>query len=123
MGETLLVSGGGGSLELRFRALTRWFERLRGLLGTNREAAPVALVDCSSIHTFGMRYPLDVALVRSDGRVLRVGRSLPAGRVLSARGAWIALERPACPDAWMRAGEMVSLRLCDQPDGLQEGET
>lgn len=123
MVETLCVRGRGDRCpELRFRTLRGWAERLRGLLGTDELATPVALVDCSSIHTFGMRYPIDVALVRSDGRVLRSWRGLPPGRVLSSRGAWLALERPARAGAWVRAGETVALRFCGSGEGPREGE-
>lgn len=111
MCETLVVTGEGGTRELGFRSLRGWFGRLRGLLGTNSLALPVALVGCSSIHTFGMRYPLDVALVTRDGRVLAVWRGLPPGCVASARGSWVALERPARVGPWVSAGERVDLRF------------
>lgn len=111
MRETLCVTGENGTPTLGFRTLRGWFERLRGLLGTRSLAMPVALVGCSSIHTLGMRYPLDVALVTREGRVLAVWRGLPPGRIVSARGAWLALERPARIGSWVSRGETVTLRF------------
>ena len=48
---------------IELRVLNSWAERVRGLLATDADAAPVLLTRCGSIHTFGMRYPLDVAFV------------------------------------------------------------
>lgn len=106
--ETLYVDMGSGSGRIcRFRVLRRFGDRLRGLLGTDRSAEAVALVGCSSIHTFGMRYAIDVALVGEDGLVLKARRALPPGRVLASRGAWCALERPASPYPWMCEGDSL----------------
>ena len=51
---------------LEVAVLSTWRERLRGLLGTGPDAGPVMLALCSSVHTFGMRYSLDVAFVGDD---------------------------------------------------------
>jgi uncharacterized membrane protein (UPF0127 family) len=37
------------------------------------------LAKCSSIHTVGMKFPIDVLFVAWDGRVRRVARSLMPG--------------------------------------------
>ncbi len=68
---------------LGFRVLSSWFERLVGLLGTGPSAQPVVLMRCGSIHTYGMAYPIDVALVGSRGEVLASERALPPCRVFS----------------------------------------
>jgi uncharacterized membrane protein (UPF0127 family) len=46
--------------------------RSRGLLGRDGVATGLAIVPGSSVHTFGMRFAIDVAFVRRDGRVSRV---------------------------------------------------
>jgi hypothetical protein len=64
----------------------RWWQRMRGLLGR----PPIArgegmlLSPCSAVHMRGMRYPLDVAILARDGRVVAVYLSLPPG----GRTAW-----------------------------------
>ena len=102
-----------------FRELRGVLSRLKGLLGTTNRAAPVALVGCSSIHTFGMRYRIDVAFVGSSGLVLETVDAVPPGRVLSNRRAWITLERPHRRGAWLTRGE--SVRLERQEDDWKEG--
>lgn len=72
--------------------------RARGLIGTDCLPARGGLFlrPCRSVHTFGMRYPIDVAFLDHQGRVLRTVENLPPNRVTSvvwrARGA---LELPA----------------------------
>src|SRR3954470_245382 len=51
--------------------------------------------DCRSVHTFGMRFPLDVVFLDSRGRALRVVRGVRPRRVLVCRGAFAVLERPS----------------------------
>lgn len=92
-----------------FRACRTWRDRLRGLLGTDKTAQPVVLCGCSSIHTVGMSYALDVALVARDGTVLASEVLLPPGRLLSARDAWYAFERPHEDAPWPQRGTRVSI--------------
>lgn len=99
---------------LCFRVLDNALERLRGLLGTGADAQPVALVGCSSIHTFGMRYRIDVAFVDDGGLVLASWRSLPPGRVVSNRHAWIVLERPHACGPWFAKGEVLKMNRIDE---------
>jgi uncharacterized membrane protein (UPF0127 family) len=50
---------------------------------------------CRSVHTFGMRFPIDVVFLDETGRVLRVARDLPPRRVLFCRDAFAVLETRA----------------------------
>ena len=77
---------------LCFVILASVFQRAKGLLGSQRNAGPVALVPCASVHTFGMRYDLDIAFVTKDGVVMRSERSVPSGKVLVAFGAVLSCE-------------------------------
>lgn len=85
--------------------LSAWRDRLRGLLGTDENAPAVLLTLCSSIHTFGMRYPIDVAFIGERGEVLLVKRELPPGRVSSHPRARCVVERPAREGDWLEEGE------------------
>ena len=98
-----------GNERIRFRVLRSWRSRLRGLLGTSAQAEPVELMNCWSIHTFGMHYPIDVALVGADGSVLASVRGVPPGRVISERRACLAFERPASERRWIGAGEQLKV--------------
>nr|WP_239471437.1 DUF192 domain-containing protein [Olsenella profusa] len=100
-----LVSDEHPESPLLLRVLGSWAERLRGLIGTGPDAEGVLLVRCASIHTFGMRYPIDVAFVGERGEVLRVCRSLGPRGGASCHGARCVIERPACEGAWVEEGE------------------
>jgi uncharacterized membrane protein (UPF0127 family) len=54
---------------------------------------------CRSVHTFGMRFAIDVAFIDLSARTLRVERAVPPRRVLVCRGAFAAIES--------RAGEIA----------------
>ena len=102
------------------RVLRRWWERARGLLGTWRYGAgavPVLLLGCSSVHTFGMRYAIDVSMADEAGRVLASWRALPPGHVVWARGARHVLERPSSAGLWPGPGDQIVLRdVAASPD-------
>lgn len=71
--------------------------RNRGLLGrsTLAEGTAFILAPCSLVHTFGMRFPIDICFVARDGCVLSVQHSVKPWRVAGCLGAFAALEFPA----------------------------
>ena len=71
--------------------------RLLGLAYLDRgEAGPGLLIPrCASVHTFGMRFRLDLYFLGERGEVLSVRRALPSRRLAFCRGAAAVLELPA----------------------------
>jgi uncharacterized protein len=71
--------------------------RLLGLALLDREQAGPGLVipRCRSVHTFGMRFPLDVLFLDRERRVVARRDAVGSGRVLVERRAAATLERPA----------------------------
>lgn len=71
--------------------------RLLGLAGLRREQADTGLLipRCSSVHTAGMRFALDLFFLDRDGRVLAVRRGVPPWRLAWHRGAAAVLEIPS----------------------------
>lgn len=71
--------------------------RRRGLLGKaslgNDEGLVIA--PTQGIHTFGMRFPVDVVFVDRSGRVLKVAANVPPNRVRVCWRAFAALELTA----------------------------
>jgi hypothetical protein len=69
---------------------------MRGLLGRPTLALHEGLViaPCSSVHTVGMGYPIDVVYLAGDGRVLKVAAMAPL-RLSHCLGAAITLELAA----------------------------
>jgi uncharacterized membrane protein (UPF0127 family) len=51
--------------------------RRRGLLGRGSLEGALVLRPCRQVHTFGMRFPIDVIWCRRDGRVLRIATLVP----------------------------------------------
>lgn len=71
--------------------------RLLGLAGLSHAAAGPGLLipRCAAVHTFGMRFPLDLVFLDGAGRPLSVRRGLAPGRFARQRGAAAVLELPA----------------------------
>ena len=81
----------------RYPVATGFRTRLRGLAWRDRaDAGPGLLIPrCASVHTFGMRFALDVYFLDRAGRVIAVRRRVPPRRVLWQRGAAAILEIPS----------------------------
>lgn len=76
---------------------TTFRTRLLGLSRRDRgDAGPGLLIPrCSSVHTFGMRFELDVFFLDGEGRVIAERRRVPPRRVVFCRGACGVLEVPS----------------------------
>jgi hypothetical protein len=60
------------------------------------DAGPGLLIPgCAAVHTFGMRFALDVFFLGVDDEVLGVRRAVPPRRFVANRGAAAVLEVPA----------------------------
>jgi uncharacterized protein len=71
--------------------------RLLGLAFLRRERAGAGLLipGCRSVHTFGMRFALDLVFLDGEGRPLAVRRDVPPRRLATERRAAAVLELPA----------------------------
>jgi uncharacterized membrane protein (UPF0127 family) len=105
-----LLRNGGLLADCRVRLARTWWQRAIGLLATPRLDDPRGLwiAPCNSVHTIGMRYPIDVVFVAADARVLKLVRTLRPLRAAMCRGAHATLE--------LRAGSIDEL-------GLRAGDT
>jgi uncharacterized protein len=74
--------------------VARGLQRLTGLIGRRDWPAGLALEipRCRSVHTFGMRFPLDLVWLDGARRVVRVDRAVPAWRVRWCLAARSVLE-------------------------------
>jgi uncharacterized membrane protein (UPF0127 family) len=101
---------GGVETPLRFRrceraaplgfqvpVATTHLSRLLGLALLSRRRAGHGLLipRCRSVHTFGMRFLLDLIFLDADGRVVELRRAVPPGRVIRCPGAMAVLELPS----------------------------
>jgi len=71
--------------------------RLLGLAFLDREEVGpgLSIPRCSSVHTFGMRFSLDVFFLDESGAPLAIYRRVPARRLVCARNAASVLEVPS----------------------------
>jgi len=111
-GEDRLPSDDQGveTMPFRFRALERsrllgfevplattWLSRVLGLalLSRGRAGAGLLIPGCRSVHTFGMRFHLDLLFLDSEGVVVEFCRDVPPGRFFRCRRAAAVLELPS----------------------------
>jgi uncharacterized protein len=87
--------------------------RMRGLLGRRDLGSDegVLLRPAGSVHTFFMRFPIDVVFLDRDGRVLRIAEAVRPWRSVAARGARSVLELRAaeCARRGVTAGDVLEL--------------
>lgn len=71
--------------------------RRTGLLGRDTLPDDEALViaPCQAVHTFGMRFPIDVVGLTREGRVVTCRAQVPRRRIVLALRAWAVVELPA----------------------------
>lgn len=87
--------------------------RRRGLLGRDRldEGAALVIAPCSAIHTFFMRFAIDVIFVARDGRVLKTCVGVVRSRIAFSVGAFAVIELPvgAIAQADVKRGDLMQL--------------
>ncbi len=78
------------------------FARMRGLIGRRELPAGHGLLieNCGSIHTIGMRFPIDVVFLDRDWRVRRICRHVPPGRLMVWCG-WLGLRALEVASGWL----------------------
>jgi uncharacterized protein len=105
--------GTGGIVATHVELAVESESRRRGLLGRDSLDAGSALIiaPCSSIHTFFMRFDIDVAFVARDGCVLKTCAAIPRRRIAFSFGAFAAIELPAgtLAKADAKAGDILAL--------------
>ncbi|MEL0585328.1 MAG: DUF192 domain-containing protein [Candidatus Thiodiazotropha sp. (ex. Lucinoma kazani)] len=71
-----------------------YLSRLRGLLGKKQlsDSEGLLLKRCETVHTVGMRYPLDLVFMDKRGKVLKCQEGVKPFRTAGVRGAYYTLE-------------------------------
>ena len=70
--------------------------RRKGLLGRDSmpQRSAIVIAPTSAIHTWFMRFEIDVAFVTRDGRIVKMKSRLRPWRIFAALGAFAAIELP-----------------------------
>ncbi len=89
-------------------------KRMVGLLN-RKSLAPgegLLLDRCYGVHTFFMRFPIDVLFLDKDYRVIRAVRALPPWRTCAVKQSMYVLELPAgqIEHSQTTAGDQIQLR-------------
>ncbi len=109
----LRVAPGGPLLATHARLAGDSSSRRRGLLGREGLAPGEGLViaPTQGIHTFGMRFPLDVVFADRLGRVVRIAEAVPPSRLRLAWRGFAAIELPAgtCRSVALRHGDCLEV--------------
>ena len=97
--------------------------RRRGLLGRDRLDGALVIERCRWIHTIGMRFPIDVAYVGSDGIVVktmhmnRFRLGIPVWRA-----SWVIEAEGGAFGRWgLQIGDEIELRRNDEDDVDENG--
>ncbi|MGB7063334.1 MAG: DUF192 domain-containing protein [Candidatus Zixiibacteriota bacterium] len=116
--QAVNVSKGGTIVARRVEWAGTSAQRRRGLLGRSGldSEEGIYIVPCSGIHTFRMKFPIDVTFLGKDGRVLVVHHNLKPNRisriVLRAQGVLeLSAGRLRATDT--EVGDIVQFREVD----------
>ena len=108
----VLLTGDGAPLCERCTIAAGPWSRMRGLLGRSSLPADEGLLlrPCSSIHTWFLRFAIDVVFLDGNLTVLDVRNEVRPGRLAWHRGAAATLELAAgaCARAGLRPGDRLA---------------
>ena len=101
--------------------------RRKGLLGCDSlaDGAAMIIAPTNAIHTFGMRFPIDVVFVRRNGEVVKIRERVMPWRVAIAHLAYAVIELPAgtVAHAQLKVGDVVAVMSCQPTEKFSyEGE-
>jgi uncharacterized protein len=95
--------------------------RRRGLLGRDGLLAGEGLwiVPCESVHTFGMKFPIDLVYLDRNKKVKKVRSRVPAWRLSGCLSAHSVVELAAgtIQETKTRPGDMLEFSSVDPPSG------
>jgi uncharacterized membrane protein (UPF0127 family) len=105
------IEGQNGPLATAVELAVDSASRKRGLLGRTSLAPGHALViaPCGGVHTFAMRFAIDVIFVAKEGRVLKIVPAVKPSRIALCLSAFATIEMAAGEAE--RAGLQVGQRL------------
>lgn len=116
-GQTIANTRNGCVVADRLMTAFDSSSRRKGLLKQDSMAEGSALIIAPSnaIHTFFMRFAIDVAFVAKDGRVLKTRAAMPAWRIAGALRAFAVVELPAgsLARSHVQPGDQFVIRRAD----------
>lgn len=114
--EAWIVSG--GRVLASAQIATNRTERRRGLLGRQTFDGAFVLPRCRWVHTLGMRFPIDIAFLDQDRRVIKTITVKPYRLCSPHRHAESVIEaqRGAFERWGLRVGDVIEIRFAEASD-------
>jgi uncharacterized membrane protein (UPF0127 family) len=105
----LRIARTGANLAARAELAGTSKSRTRGLLGREHldDGEALVIAPCQGVHTFGMRFTIDIVGVARDGTVLTIHARVPRRRIKLSLRAFAMIELPG------GAGQRADLRVGD----------
>lgn len=102
----------GGDVLASAEIAERFTDRARGLLGHARYDGALLLIGTRSVHTAGLRFPVDVAFLDKEMTVVATTTVRPWGVTMPRRGCAHVLEAQAGAfERWrLRPGDRIEIR-------------
>jgi hypothetical protein len=96
-GASITIEGSGVVLASRIEVAGDSASRRKGLLGRERfdPGEAIVIAPCQGVHTFGMRFAIDIVAVARDGLVVKIRSHVPRRRIVIALNAFAIIELPS----------------------------
>ncbi|MDD3296784.1 MAG: DUF192 domain-containing protein [Candidatus Omnitrophica bacterium] len=84
----------GKIISRQARVADNFYRRFMGLMFRNaiREEEALIFYHAPSIHTFFMKFPIDVVFLNKNMKVIRIAKSLRPWKAVTCLGSYVALE-------------------------------
>lgn len=99
-----------------------FFTRLKGLLGKKRlsEEQCILIRPCKSVHTFFMKFPIDVIFIDKNFKVVKVIKNITPGHITTyVKEAWSVIEMAVDKEVdskFMVGDELYLSKACKDPN-------
>lgn len=105
-------SRNGAELSGRVQTAERLMERMRGLLGREgiEEDGALLIKPCMGVHTFGMKFPIDVLFLDGRHRVVKIRTDMPPNRlseIVPAARSVLELKAGSLTASETRVGDII----------------
>lgn len=110
----------GNIIASRGRVADSFFTRLKGLIGREEldKNEGLCIKPCKGVHTFFMRFNIDIVFVDENGVAGEIVRNLKPNRVskyISDTSYVIELSEGMCEEINIEIGDKIELRRIDNP--------
>lgn len=92
--------------------------RTKGLLFTDTLDGWLCLCPCNDVHTYGMRFALDIVFIDRYGCIVASYQKVERSQRLRCPEAAVVIERMACDEELPKVGDVLKLSV--QPIGTTD---